>query len=85
MRFIMRCDDEASNAMRSPRTNPTTNRPRSYRSTQQTRRRNDLPDTTTITISHATNEQLLTNKILDADPNRESHYNAPTLKNRILF
>lgn len=54
------------------------------RSTPQTRRRNDLPDTKTVTIRSMTDNDRLLNKILDADPNRELHYATPTLKRRIL-
>lgn len=81
MRFII---DPALASHDATQPKNDTNRPRTYRSTPQTRRRNDLPDTTTITISHATDAQLLTNKILDADPNRSTHYLPPKLKGRIL-
>lgn len=67
-------------------TQPQTNAPRTpkTRSTQQTRRRNDLPDTTTVRISTMSDNDRLLNKILDPDPNRELHYATPTLKRRIL-
>jgi hypothetical protein len=81
MRFIMNSEGERTHALA---TQPTKRTPRP-RSTPQTRRRNDLPDTTTITIRTMTDNDRLLNKILDADPNRELHYNAPTLKRRILF
>lgn len=50
----------------------------------QTRRRNDLPDTTTVTIRHMTDSERLFHKILDTDPNRSTHYLPPKLKGRIL-
>lgn len=56
--------------------------PKSPRSTQ-TRRRNDLPDTNTITTRNATDRELLA-PIFDADPNRATHYLPPRLKGRIL-
>ena len=81
MRFIMTQASERTHA-----TQPRTDAPRTpkTRSTPQTRRRNDLPDTTTIRVSTMSDNDLLRNKILDADPNRESHYRQPTLKGRIL-
>ena len=73
--------------MQSPKFEGNADTPRmpKTRSTPQTRRRNDLPDTTTIRISTMNDNDRLRNKILDADPNRELHYAAPTLKQRILF
>jgi hypothetical protein len=82
MRFIMTSEGERTHA---PATKPTETTARRPRSTPQTRRRNDLPDTTTITIRSMTDNDRLRNKILDADPNRELHYSTPTLKRRILF
>ena len=80
MRFTFNAS-ERSAATHAPRVSGQTPK---TRSTPQTRRRNDLPDTTTIRISTMTDNDRLRNKILDADPNRESHYRPPTLKGRIL-
>lgn len=57
----------------------TTHRPRSI----QTRRRTDLPDTTTVTTKLASTDELILAK-LHYDSNRETHYLPPKLKGRIL-
>lgn len=84
MRFIMTAGDERTHAPKpqtDERPTPTTYK---TRSTPQTRRRNDLPDTKTIRISKLDDATMLANKILDPDPNRKLHYATPTLKRRIL-
>ena len=87
MRFIMTSASERTahaSAQGAQAKGDSPRTPRTFRSTPQTRRRNDLPDTTTIRVSTMSDNDLLRNKILDADPNRESHYRPPTLKGRIL-
>lgn len=81
MRFIMNSGGERTHATQTPDSSPRMPR---TRSTPQTRRRNDLPDTTTIKTTRLDDMTALHNKILDPDPNRELHYRAPTLKGRIL-
>lgn len=78
MRFIMNGAHAPTHAP-----NPTPTQPTKTRSTPQTRRRTDLPDTKTIRTRIATDRELLA-PIFDADPNRSTHYLPPKLKGRIL-
>lgn len=86
MLFTFTPASERTHAITSPSFKGNADEPHTpkTRSTPQTRRRNDLPDTKTIRVSTMNDNDRLRNKILDADPNRELHYNAPTLKRRIL-
>lgn len=76
MRFIMNGVHASTHA-------PEPTKPQTFRRTPQTRRRTDLPDTTTITVRNATERELL-KPIFEADPNRSTHYLPPKLKGRIL-
>lgn len=83
MRSIIFSFDGGNEAIESSKVDAEKTRtPRTLRS-PQTRRRTDLPDTTTITTRNATDRELLA-PIFDADPNRSTHYLPPKLKGRIL-
>ena len=84
MRFTFNASERSAATHAAQGSEQSGVKPPKTRSTPQTRRRNDLPDTKTVTIRSMTDNDRLLNKILDADPNRELHYATPTLKRRIL-